>query len=61
MPEPGGEAGAIFHRHGRYLSLQGDNLLFHNPADRWPEAVDVIFATRQALAFAALAARLANG
>lgn len=57
---PGGEAGTIFHRHGRYLSLQGDNPLFHNPADRWPEAVDVNLATRQALAFAALAARLAT-
>jgi hypothetical protein len=57
---PGGEAGTIFHRHGRYLSLQGDNSLFHNPADRWPEAVDVILATRQALAFAALGAQLAT-
>jgi hypothetical protein len=57
---PGGEAGTIFHRHGRYLSLQGDNPLFHNPADRWPEAVDVILATRQALAFASLATQLAT-
>jgi hypothetical protein len=57
---PAGEAGTIFHRHGRYLSLQGDNPLFHNPADRWPEAVDVILATRQALAFATLAAQLAT-
>jgi hypothetical protein len=56
---PGGEAGTIFHRHGRYLSLIGDNPLFHNPADRWPEAVDVILATRQALAFATLPAQLA--
>jgi hypothetical protein len=56
---PGGEAGTIFHRHGRYLSLQGDNPLFHNPADRWPEAVDVILASRQALAFAALATQQA--
>jgi hypothetical protein len=58
--EPGGEAGTIFRRHGRYLSLQGNNPLFHNPADRWPEAVDVILATRQALAFATLAAQLAT-
>jgi len=57
---PGGEAGTIFRRHGRYLSLQGDNPLFHNPADRWPEAVDVSLATRQALAFATLAAQLAT-
>jgi len=57
---PGGEAGTIFRRHGRYLSLQGDNPLFHNPADRWPEAVDVTMATRQALAFSALATRLAT-
>jgi len=57
---PGGEAGTIFQRRGRYLSLQGDNPLFHNPADRWPEAVDVILATRQALAFSTLAAQLAT-
>jgi hypothetical protein len=57
---PGGEASTIFHRHGRYLSLQGDNALFHNPADRWPEAVDVILATEQALAFADLGAKLAG-
>jgi hypothetical protein len=57
---PGGEAGTIFHRHGRYLSLQGDNPPFHNPADRWPEAVDVNLATRQVLAFATLAAQLAK-
>ena len=25
---PGGEAGTIFRRHGHYVSLQGDNLLF---------------------------------
>jgi hypothetical protein len=57
---PGGEAGTIFRRHGRYLSLQGDNPLFHNPADRWPEAVDVILASKLAVAFAALAARVAK-
>jgi hypothetical protein len=57
---PGGEAGTIFRRHGRYISLIGDNPLFHNPADRWPEAVDVILATRQALAFATLASQLAT-
>jgi hypothetical protein len=58
---PGGEAGTIFRRRGRYVSLQGDNALFHNPADRWPEAVDVALATRQAAAFAGLVVRLASG
>jgi hypothetical protein len=56
---PGGEAGTIFRLHGRYVSLQGDNSLFHNPADRWPEAVDALLAARQGLAFAAMVANLA--
>jgi hypothetical protein len=56
---PGGEAGTIFRRHGRYLSLQGDNPLFHNPADRWPGVIDIDLATRQGLAFAALVSKLA--
>jgi hypothetical protein len=57
---PGGEAGTIFRRNGRYLSLQGDNPLFHNPADRWPGVLDVPLATRQGLAFAALVTNLAT-
>ncbi len=55
---PGGEAGTIFRRHGRYVSLQGDNPLFHNPADRWPEAIDIPYAARQAAAFQDLVLRL---
>jgi hypothetical protein len=58
---PNGEAGIIFRRHGRYVSLQGDNALFHNPADRWPEAVDALFAAKQALAFAGLVTGHAAG
>ena len=26
---------------GRYMSIIGNNALFHNPADRGPEAVDL--------------------
>jgi hypothetical protein len=57
--EPGGEAGTIFRKGGRYVSLQGDNELFHNPADRWPEAIDVRYAARQAAAFQDLVLELA--
>jgi hypothetical protein len=37
---PGGEAGVVHRGGGRYMSLIGDNALFHNPADRGSEAVD---------------------
>jgi hypothetical protein len=38
---PGGEAAAVHRGGGRYISLIGYNELFHNPKDRWPEAVDL--------------------
>ncbi len=38
---PAGEARTIHLGGGRYVSLLGSNPLFHNPADRWPDAVDV--------------------
>lgn len=37
---PGGEAGVVHRGGGRYMSLIGANALFHNPADRGPEAID---------------------
>lgn len=37
---PGGEAGVVHRGGGRYMSIIGNNPLFHNPADRGPEAVD---------------------
>lgn len=57
---PAGEAHTIYRNQGRYLSLLGDNPLFHQPADRWPEAVDAQRVARHAAAFARLAVDLAN-
>ena len=57
---PGGEANTIYQQQGRYISLIGDNPLFHQPADRWPEAVDTVRVARHAAAFARLAVTLAN-
>ena len=38
---PDGEARNIFDGGGRFVSILGGNQLFHHPADRWPEAVDL--------------------
>ena len=38
---PYGEARNIFDGGGRFVSILGGNQLFHHPADRWPEAVDL--------------------
>jgi hypothetical protein len=54
---PAGEARNIHVGGGRYVSLLGSNPLFHNPADRWPAAVDVPAVAR----FAAAVADLATG
>ena len=49
---PFGEA-AVFKRAGaQYVALVCDNDAFHNPADRWPDAVDVAALARYAAAFA---------
>jgi hypothetical protein len=37
---PGREAGVVHRGGGRYMSVIGRNALFHNPADRGPEAVN---------------------
>jgi hypothetical protein len=57
---PFGEAGHIHGAGGRYVSLLGRNALFHHPADRWPEAVDVAAVARCARAFVNVAVRLAQ-
>jgi hypothetical protein len=38
---PLGEARNIYDGGGHYVSLLGNNGLFHHPDDRWPEAVDL--------------------
>ena len=38
---PAGEARNVFDGGGRYVSLLGGNGLFHTPADRWPDCVDL--------------------
>lgn len=55
---PLGEAGNIHRGGGRYVSLLGRNALFHHPADRWPEAVDVAAIARYATAFSQVALKL---
>lgn len=55
---PRGEARNIYDHGGRYLSLLGDNGLFHNPDDHWPDAIDVAKTARLAKAFSAIAVAL---
>ncbi len=38
---PYGEARNIYDGGGQFVSLLGDNRLFHHPQDRWPQAVDL--------------------
>jgi hypothetical protein len=57
---PFGEAGHIHRGGGQYVSLLGRNALFHHPADRWPEAVDVEAVARYARAFVKVAITLAQ-
>jgi hypothetical protein len=57
---PFGEAGHIHRGGGRYVSLLGRNALFHHPADRWPEAVDVAAVGRYTRAFVKVAITLAQ-
>jgi hypothetical protein len=59
---PLGEAGNIHRGGGRYVSLLCTGApLFHHPADRWPDAVDVAAVARYAEAFAVVASQLAGG
>ncbi len=58
---PAGEARHIHAGGGTYLSIIGDNGLFHHPRDRWPDAVDVDRVARYARAFTQIGLELANG
>ena len=55
-----GEAGAVQHGGGRYVTLACDSEVYHNVGDRWPEAVDVAILARYARAFANGALELAG-
>jgi len=57
---PLGEARNIHDGGGRYISILGQNGLFHHPADVWPEAVNLEDTTRWVNAFVQLAIELAN-
>jgi hypothetical protein len=57
---PGGEAGVVHRGGGHYMSIIGRNALFHNPADRGPEAIDPAVIARFASAFTAIAKTLAE-
>ncbi len=57
---PGGEAGVVHRGGGRYMSLIGSNALFHNPADRGPDAVDPNAIARFAAVFTSIAKTLAG-
>lgn len=57
---PGGEAGVVHREGGRYMSIIGRNALFHNPADRGPDAVDPAVIARFAAAFTTVAKTLAS-
>jgi hypothetical protein len=57
---PGGEAEAVHRGGGRYVSIIGRNALFHNPADRGPDAVDPTVIARFIAIFTTVAKRLAS-
>jgi hypothetical protein len=57
---PRGEAGNIHRGDGRYISIIGNNALFHNKSDRGPEAVDITIIERFAIAFAMVTKSLAS-
>lgn len=58
---PFGEAGNIHRGSGRYVSLLcPGNPLFHHPADRWPDAVDLAAVAQYSKAFADVAIKLAG-
>ena len=56
-----GETGAVQRGGGRFVTLACASQLYHNVADRWPEAVDVSLLARYARAFANGALDLAEG
>jgi hypothetical protein len=57
---PFGEARDIYDAGGRYVSLLGNNPLFHHPDDRWPDAVDLTKTVKATTAMVALIRGLAD-
>jgi hypothetical protein len=57
---PRGEAGTIHRGGARYVALVTGTEVFHNTADRWPDAVDIAVVARYARAFATGAVELAQ-
>ena len=57
---PLGEAANIHRGGGRYISIIGNNALFHNTSDRGPEAVDLAVIERFAAAFAVVTKSLTS-
>ena len=57
---PRGEAENVHRGGGRYISIIGNNDLFHNPSDRGADAVDLKVIERFASAFAMVATSLAS-
>jgi hypothetical protein len=55
---PRGEAENVHRGGGRYISIIGNNDLFHNPSDRGPDVVDPKTIERFARAFATVATSL---
>jgi hypothetical protein len=57
---PLGEAVNVHRGGGRFVSIIGRNDLFHNPADRGPDVIDLSAIERFAGAFATVATSLAS-
>lgn len=57
---PFGEAAVVHRGGGRYVAIVCDSDVFHNVADRWPEAVDVATLARYARTFAVGVAQIAG-
>ena len=55
-----GETGVVQRGGGRFVTLACDSDVYHNVADRWPEAVDVSLLSRYASALANGMRELAN-
>ena len=56
---PGGEAEVVHRGGGKYVSVIGSNLLFHNPADRGSAVIDAGVISRFVDAFVGIATELA--
>jgi len=56
-----GETGTVQRGGGRFVTLACASQVYHNVADRWPEAVDVSLLARYGRALANGALDLAEG